>query len=655
MEPKWLRVSAVVVALLTAGSAYSVYSLYQSSAATGCGLQSTNPMIFDQAEQVHTLDPEWAYSTPDWGAVQQVYQALIMYNQSSTTTFAGQLAKNWTESANGLHWNFTLWPDIHFSNGDPFNAYVMWYSLYRTLAMFGSDQYLIDENFWLPNDWYNNESFGYPNWTPAQNASYEANATNYQNQVETNLLWELNNFNFTNPADGPANESAALYASNQSFQVLGPDEIELNLGAGYIDTNLSQPIAYTYLLAEISSVGADAVDPITIDAHGGVTEAVNAWMEDNMMGTGPYVLDVWSPGNFISFKPSPNYWAGEGSPSPASTEPWNNNLQPAKESFEISFQEDPSINIQNLRSGAAAGASFAFLGPGTISALQGDSCIVADPLSLAYSVANGGWWIYMNQSYAPFNNLTVRDAIAHAINISYIDNVAFGGWASQWVGPVPPGYPGYNPGNLTPYAFDPTLAKQLMKASPWPNGFNTPSTALPFVYVGPSPDWDTAMTFVAQNLSSIGIYITPIALNLPTYYTEQGFDLTTGLCIAQEHLNGGPFEIGMEFYSSDWIAPDDWTLNNVWNYGSANQCMGGYNNPTMNALAIQAAGERNETKFLQDYATMTSTMYYNYTDIWFNVPTLFAVYNKNVHGLFPNPIGSCLPAWNLECNTEYAT
>ncbi len=637
MEPKWLRVSAVVVAVLTAASAYGVYNYYSSAAATGCGLQSTNPLIFDQAEQVHTLDPQWAYSTPDWGAAQQVYQALILYNQSDTIQFDGQLAKNWTNSSNGLHWNFTLWPDVHFSNGDPFNAYVMWYSLYRTLAMYGADQYLLDENFWLPNDWYNN-----PN-------------TTYTDQAEQSLLWDLNNFNFTDPSSGPANETATLYASNQSFQVLNEYEIELNLGDGYIDTNYTQPVAYTYLLAEISSVGADAVDPIVIDAHGGVTEAVNEWMENHMVGTGPFVLELWSPGNSISFKPSPNYWAAEGSPSPASTEPWNNNLQPAKTAFEISFQEDPSINIQNLRSGASAGASFAFLGPGTISALQGDTCLEVKPLSLSYSVANGGWWIYMNQSYAPFNNLTVRDAIAHAINISYIDNVAFGGWASQWVGPVPPGYPGYDPNNLTPYKFDPTLAKQLMAQSPWPHGFNTAATALPFVYVGPSPDWDTAMTFVAQNLSSIGIYITPIALNLPTYYTEQGFDLTTGLCIAQEHLNGGPFEIGMEFYSSDWIAPDDWTLNNVWTYGSANQCMGGYSNATMDALAIQAAGEHNEAKFLQDYATMTQTMYYNYTDVWFNVPTLFAVYNKNVGGLFPNPIGSCLPAWNLECNTEYAT
>ena len=641
MEPKWLRVSAIVVAALTVGSAAGVYSYYSTVATTGCGLQSTNPLIFDQAERVHTLDPQWAYSTPDWGAVQQVYQALVMYNQSSTTSFDGLLAKNWTNSSDGLHWNFTLWPKIHFSNGDPVNAYVMWYSLYRSLAMFGQDQYLLSENFWLPNDWYNN-----PN-------------SSYTSQVEQNLTWDLNNFNFTNPSSGPANETGILEANNQSFRVIDASTIQLNVGDGYIDSNYSQPIPYTYLLAELSSVAGDAVDPIYIDHHGGVTQAINTWMQNNMVGTGPYLLDLWSPGSSLSFKPDPNFWAAQGPNSPASTEPWNNNLQPAKDSIVISFQEDPSINFQNLRSGSAAGASFAFLGPGTISALQTDSCLKVLPLSQSFSVANGGWWIYMNQSYAPFNNLTVRDAIAHAVNISYIDSVAFGGWATQWVGPVPPGYPGYNPDNLKPYTFDVALAKSLMTQAGYPQGIQSgrgsAANPIPFVYVGPSPDWDTAMSFVELNLSTIGIHIKPIALALDTYYTLEGYDSTTGQCIAQEALNGGPFPMGMEFYSSDWIAPDDWTLNNVYTYGSANLCMGGYSNATMDAVALQAAGEHNPTTRASDYALMTQTLYNNYTDVWFNVPTLFAVYNVNMQGLVPNPIGSCLPAWNLECNTEYAT
>ncbi len=628
MEPRYLRVSAIVVALITVGAAVGVYHYYSTSTSS-CTLQSTDPLIFDQAEQVHTLDPDWAYSTPDWGAVQQVYQALVMYNASSTTNFTGMLAKNWTESTDGLHWNFTLQPDIYFSNGDPVNAYVMWFSLYRTLAMFGSDQYLLAENFWLPNVSY---------YSPA-------NATT---AAENSLLWDLNNFNFFDPT---GNQTSVMMASNQSFQVINASTIELNLGYGYIDLNTT--VAYTYLLAEISSVGATAVDPKFVQDNGGVQYGeTNGYLQNHMMGTGPYVLELWTPGSSISFSPSTNYWATKL----AAEEPWNNNIQPAKTSIEISFQEDPAINVQNLKTGAVAGASFAYLGPDTVHDLAGVACVVVDPLPLAYSTTNGGWWLYMNQSYQPFNNLSVRAAITHAINVQQIITEAFGGYAYPWVGPVPPGYPDYNTANLpnSNYTYDLALAMQEMNDSPWPIGHPYPLT-INFVYVGPSPDFDFASYLIEQDLAKIGITINPEALPLNTYYTLESYDGTTNVCEAQSTANGGPYPFGWEFYTSDWISPDDWTLNNVLSWGSANQCMGGYDNPAMDTLSLQAAGEHNATKAAQDYATMETTLAQNYTDVWLVIPNLFAVYNVNVHGLVPNPIGSCLPAWNLECNTEYGT
>ncbi len=628
MEPRYLRVTAIIVAVITVGAAAGTYHYYSSSASS-CALQSTDPLIFDQAEQVHTLDPDWAYSTPDWGAVQQVYQALVMYNGSSTTNFTGMLAKNWTESADGLHWNFTLQPDIYFSNGDPVNAYVMWYSLYRTIAMFGSDQYLLAENFWLPNVSY---------YSPA-------NATT---AAENSLLWDLNNFNFFSPT---GNETSIMMASNQSFQVINPSTIELNLGFGYIDLNTT--VAYTYLLAEISSVGATAVDPKVVQANGGVQYGeTNGYLQNHMMGTGPYVLELWTPGSSISFAPSTNYWAT----SLAAAEPWNNNIQPAKTSIEVSFQEDPAINVQNLKTGAVAGASFAYLGPDTVHDLANVPCVVVDPLPLAYSTTNGGWWLYMNQSYQPFNNLSVRAAITHAINVTQIITEAFGGYAYPWVGPVPPGYPDYNTANLpnSNYTYNLSLAMQEMNDSPWPIGHPYPLT-INFVYVGPSPDFDFASYLIEQDLAKIGITINPEALPLNTYYTLESYDGTTNVCEAQSTANGGPYPFGWEFYTSDWISPDDWTLNNVLSWGSANQCMGGYDNPAMDTLSLEAAGEHNITKAAQDYALMETTLAQNYTDVWLVIPNLFAVYNVNVHGLVPNPIGSCLPAWNLECNTEYGT
>jgi len=76
-----------------------------------------------------------------------------------------------------------------------------------------------------------------------------------------------------------------------------------------------------------------------------------------------------------------------------------------------------------------------------------------------------------------------------------------------------------------------------------------------------------------DDLKQIGINIVPTKIdNIDKLYeiTEANLD---GNCIAQNATGGGPFPIGQEFYTSDYISPDDWTQNNALSYGSANDCM----------------------------------------------------------------------------------
>ncbi len=619
MDPKWRRVIAiaVVVGLVLAGIGL-YFDVQHNLSSQTCSLQSTNPLIIDQAEVAETADPDTAPSTPAWALVQQVYQTLVMYNGSSITNYTGVLAQNWTTSADGLHWNFTLRPGVHFSNGDPFNAYVMWFSLYRLLALYGINQYLLSENFWFPNVWY------------------YSNATQV-NDSATNVTNALNTFNFADPT---APEIAYMSASNQSFQVINASTIELNLGFGYLDyTPFSVP--YAYLLAEISTPGAAAVDPFVIQKNGGVVEgSPNSWMQANAVGTGPYVLASYSTTAGYSLSPSSNYWATNLS----AQEPWNNNLQPAKAAIEVNYQSQPSVTVQDLKSGAAASASFMYLGPSTISQLEGVHCLKVQQLNTVFSGANGAWWVFMNQSVFPFNNLSVRAAITHAINYNEVIQDAFGGYAFDWVGPVPPGSPDYNPDNLTPYQYNLTLAKQEIANSPCANsacaGMN-----FQYEYLSTSLDWQDAATIIASNLAQIGITVTPIGVSLAQFYTEQTIDPNTGNCVGSEVYEGvGPFYIGQDFYSSDYISPDDWTQEDFLSFGSANICQSGFNSDDANAsldnLVLEAAGTANQTLATQLYAEMTEIMYQNYTNAWFAVPDLFAVYNPVLTGLYQTPMGS---------------
>ncbi len=636
MDPKWRTVIVVVVVLVLVIAGVGVYlarSSSSSNTSTTCGtpLKSTNPIVVDQAEIPDNVDPASTFTTPGWAAVQQVYQGLVNYNGSSSTNFSGILAKNWTVSNAGpfTSYIFHLRPGVHFSNGDPYNAYVQWYSLYRSLLMAQPPQFIQEENFYSTN------------FSASNPLTYYSNLT-YDQAANTTLAGYLNTWNFFSPT---SSEIALMETANQSFQVINNLTIALNLGYGYLATN------YTYLLASISAPNSYAVDPAVVDAHGGVTVGgVNSWMASNLLGTGPYLLTGYSGviGGGYSLTPSSNYWGAAA----AAAEPWNNGLQPAKSSILVIFQDSQPVTVSDLKTGQAAEASFAYLGPAEISQLQGNPCITVQPLNTVYSSTSGAWWIYMNQNTYPFTNWSVRAAIAHAINYSQIISVAFGGYGTQWVGPVPPGYPYYNPAGLAPYPYNLTLAKQEIANSPCANNACAGIT-IPYAYITPGSTWQETATLLEYDLAQIGITIKPVGISLDVLLEEQ-VPNTSGVCTSLTTANGGPYPMGQEFYTSDYIAPDDWTQNDAYSLGSANACMSSYANATMDGLVYAAASTSNATQLTADYTEMTSLMYNNYSSIWLVVPTAFAVYSPSVSGIIQNPMASAEP-FAMYFNTQYVT
>ncbi|MCI4353930.1 MAG: ABC transporter substrate-binding protein, partial [Thermoplasmata archaeon] len=558
-----------------------------------------------------------------------VYQGLIAYNGSSVTSFVGVLAQNnWTHTADQMTWNFSLRPGAHFSNGDPYNAYVQWYSLYRSLVLEQGPQFILEQNFFSPN-----LTAGTPPLTYYSSLSdiQAANAT---------LLNDLNTWDFSNPS---ASAVTAMGLPGQSFRVLSPSEIQLNLGNGYLGQ-----VPYNYLFASLGAPTSYAVDPIVVDANGGIQEGqVNTYLATSMVGTGPYVLQSFSPeaGGGYLLAPDSNYWGI----SAHATEPWNVMIQPANTSVQVVFQDSLDITVNDLGNGAVQSASFAYVGPSTVQALQGKSNVVVQPLSSIYGATGGSWWIYLNQSVAPFDNLSVRQAVAHAIHYAEIIQQAFGGYASQWVGPVPPDYPYYNPQNLAPYSYDLALAQQEIANSPCASNA-CQSMHISYAYLDTGLDWSETAQFIVADLAKIGLTITPVPISLDNLYTEQSY--SNGACVTATAANGGPFYMGQEFYTSDYISPDDWTQNNAYSGGSANKCMSGFSNATVDTEVYAAASDLNPTNLTGYYTDMTKIMYDNYSEIWLVVPTAFNVYTTNLHGFINNPMGSAEP-YVLQFNTMW--
>jgi len=623
MDPKWRNAIVVAIAALAVGAGVSLHE------ATSSCLHQTSPLIIDQAEIPDSLDPGVTFSTPGWAAVQQVYQGLVNYANNSSTHFMGVLAKNWTESPNGMHWNFTLRTGVHFSNGDPYNAYVQWYSFYRSLLLESGPQFILEQNFFSTN------------FDPSDPLNYTSNTTNVT-LANTTLVGYLNSWDFDH-LTGPEKNLTML--PNQSFQVINATTIELNVGYGYLG-----PHPYTYLLASISAPNSYAVDPRVVQAHGGLSEGEpNDYLANAMVGTGPFELTYYDglPGGGYQLTPDPSYWGRAA----AAAQPWNNLIQPANSTIDVVFQDSVDITTNDLALGYAASASFAYIGPATVHQLQGRACLIVQAMPTVYGSTSGSWWIYLNQSVYPFDNLSVRAAVAHAINYQQIIQVAFGGYASQWVGPVPPAYPDYNPGNLTPYQYDLPLAQAEIADSPCAHDACRGDT-IKYAYLDTGIDWAVTAQFLENDLAAIGLTIDPVPISLDDLYEEQS--LTDGVCTTSTNANGGPFYMGQEFYTSDYISPDDWTQNDAVSYGSANLCMSGYNNGTVNNDTYLAASSQNATNVTAYYTTMTSLMYHNYTDIWLVVPTSFAVYSARLHGVIQNPMASAEP-YAFLFNTQWAS
>ena len=640
MDPKWVKVIAVVIVVGLVASGAGVY-YYYSTRSTCSGLSSKNPLVFDQPEKPDSLDPGQVYTTPGWGIVQQVYQTLVMYNQSSDATFNGLLAESWTNStdASGVqHWNFTMWPGEHFSNGDPLNAYVMWWSLYRNLIINQPIVFLLEENFYVPNATY---------YSPlaqiqASNASLLATLQSFTSLVDV-----------TAP---PAGLLGAMTASNQSFQVINNLTIELTLGAGYNGVT-----SYPYLLDQVATPPFAAVDPLAINANGGVQAGtLSTWMNSHMLGSGPYSLSTYNPSSGFTLVPSSNYWAA----GVAATQPWNNGIQPAKSSIEMVFQPDPNVDVANLKSGEAATASFAYVGPTTLGPIQGNSCIAVHALPQVFGSVSASWWLYMDQNAAPFSNWSVRAAVVHAIDYSALINSAYGGNAAAWAGPIPPGYPDA-PTNITPYQYNQSLACQEIDQSPWPyctshsQGYSaTTGNSLDFEYVNVGTDPLAAATYIQADLANVGITVNLVGVSLNQLAELQAFDSSNGVCTSAEASSiGGPFPIGLDYYTADYVSPDDASqLNALGGPGVVNYnvCMSEYFNQTVNNLVYSALAQTSPTVASQQYWQMSEIMYQNYTNAWLYVPTAFAVYNTQLNGIYSNPMGSGLP-FTMEMNTEYAS
>ncbi|MEM4058582.1 MAG: ABC transporter substrate-binding protein [Thermoplasmata archaeon] len=596
MEKKKLYyIISIIVAVILVVSVISIVTSPKSSQPKPSSAKDS--LTVEEGSYPDSLDPAVTYSTPGWEIVEQVYQGLVAPNGTSVTSFVGVLAQNWTISADNMNYTFYLWKNITFSNGDPCNAYAVWYSIYRTIIM---DQA--------------------PAWILTQNL-VAGNGINFN--ITAQILNNIS-LSYTNPT---SQDLYYMEYPNQSVQVVNPYELIMHVGYGY---NGDRP--YNAFMMTLTTPMAYVVDPLVVENHGGVVAGQpNSWMESNAIGTSFYTLYSVIPGQGITLQESQNYWAKN---LPSSD--LNYAIQPPYLKYIIFNYKATEARISDLQSGSAQ----IIEAPVTdYSYLKGISGITVSILPVAFGSSQGAYYVYMDPyAFSAFQNLSVRMAITYAIDYKGIISAVFSGLATQWIGPIPPGFPYYNQttNGLVPYQQNLTLAAMYLAQAGYqaklPNGtvLNKNGPTFPkvnFLYNSDSDTETSASEIIQSNLAQIGINIQLTPLTFSSYEAA----------VWSTSTNLTQYPMGLNFYTEDYTASIDYvSALAIGDYVGSS----GYFNNTVYNWTVNASTSSNENAVIQNLTNITHTMYNQYVIDWVYTPYLLSITENGVTGMIPNPAGS---------------
>jgi ABC-type transport system substrate-binding protein len=184
-----------------------------------------------------------------------------------------------------------------------------------------------------------------------------------------------------------------------------------------------------------SSVGIQPAEHL--EATGGGGEALFR----NPVGTGPYMLENWELGNEIVLTRNESYW-GEAAKEPTMIFRWTS---------------EAAARLVELQAGTVDGIDNP--GPGDFAVIE------ADPnLQLFPREGLNIFYIGFNRNTPPFDNLNVRQAIAHAIDKQRIVDNFYPPGSTVATQFMPPAIFGATEG-FEPLPYDPEMARQLLADS----------------------------------------------------------------------------------------------------------------------------------------------------------------------------------------------
>jgi peptide/nickel transport system substrate-binding protein len=322
------------------------------------------------------------------------------------------------------------------------------------------------------------------------------------------------------------------------------------------------------------------ISPKALKDHTVSADLAQKWLHDNMVGTGPYLMQQYTQGQSARMTYNPNYWGG-----------WNG---PHIRDAVVQYVHEPTTERLLLEQGQADVGLF--LPDDTIEQMDGQKGIYVTDVEkslLAY-------YLVLPSSKGPTKDKKVRQALSYGFDYQTWCTKTMRGKAIPMHGPIPSSMLGYNP--QTPqYTYQPDKAKQLLTEAGYPNGgFN-----LKYVYET-GYAWKRPLgEFFQANMKDLGITVSLQEVSASSYDA-----LLTNPQTA-EHV-----------FALVWYP----TLATPYDYlfacfatpaqGNAGYNRGYYSNPALDSLLATAVAEPDDTKRTALYGQAQVMLYEDAPALW---------------------------------------
>lgn len=248
------------------------------------------------------------------------------------------------------------------------------------------------------------------------------------------------------------------------------------------------------------------------------------FLNDKMVGTGPFILKEWTPMSGLHLKRNPNYrtstYPTEGdriSHQEGLLNDSGKNL-PFVDGVQFHIIKEAQTRWLNFKTRKI---DFLVIPKDNFDRAIDSSGkltqdLVEDNIQLQVFPTLTYWWLSFNMKDPILGtNLNLRKAIAHAVDIDRYIRTFTNNIGQKANSVYPPGIPGYDPSSELPYKYDIEKAKEFLAKAGYPDGKGLPT--LKYDVRGASATNRQQGQFIENELSKIGIKIEAITNTYPGF------------------------------------------------------------------------------------------------------------------------------------------